>query len=106
VIVASRNARVFEPHALHPLQSAPGAPGELRLNPLYAAEVNDERVRLRLEFPSPHYADEFAACLEYLPATVELPRAALDALAAGRLPPELEDLARRRVILDLPKRYC
>ena len=29
----------------------------------------------------------------------------LEALAEGRLPPDLADLARRRVILDLPKRY-
>ena len=32
-------------------------------------------------------------------------RRALAALAEGRLPPELADLARRRVVLDLPKRY-
>jgi len=31
--------------------------------------------------------------------------AAVAALGEGRLAPELEDLARRRVVLDLPRRY-
>ena len=62
-------------------------------------------MRLRLRFPSEDYAEEFGACRQYLPDEAVISTAALAALAQGRLPPELADLARRRVILDLPKRY-
>jgi uncharacterized protein YbaR (Trm112 family) len=103
VLVASSHPDVFRPHALG---DSPGVSGELRLNPLYVAEPLGEQVRLRLQFPSPDYEDEFGACRAYLPDAVVIERASLALLEAGRLPPELADLARRRVILDLPKRYC
>ena len=75
------------------------------MNPLYVVDHQGDRVRLRLQFPSSEYEDEFGACREYLPEVVEIERAAFAALSEGRLPPELADLARRRVILDLPARY-
>jgi hypothetical protein len=102
VVVASRDPSVFRPHAL---TRPPGARGELRVNPLYAAEETPDGVKLRLRFPSRDYEDEFGACREYLPDTLALDRAALAGLADGRLSPELADLVRRRVILDLPSRY-
>jgi len=102
VIVATRRSDVFRAHQL---EQAPGARGELRVNPLYVIEEEGERVRLRLQFPSADYEEEFGACREYLPATLVVDRAALAALPSGRLPPELAELARRRVILDLPGRY-
>ena len=93
---------MFKPHPLE----APGAlRGEYRLNPLYAAEPAGDRVRLRLRFPSEDYEQEYGACRQYLPEEAVVDRTAMSALAAGRLPPDLADLARRRVILDLPKRY-
>jgi uncharacterized protein YbaR (Trm112 family) len=101
-IVASRDARVF---AKHPLP-APAAPaGELRLNPLYALTPEGDRVRLRLAFPDSEYEDEYGACRQYLPEELTLERDALAAIAAGRASGDLEDLIRRRVIVDLPKRY-
>jgi uncharacterized protein YbaR (Trm112 family) len=102
VIVASRDPALFR---THPVTLAAGTAGELRLNPLYAVEEHGDRVRLRLRFPSADYEDEFGACREYLPESLELERRSLDALAQNRVPPELTELARRRVILDLPKRY-
>lgn len=101
-IVATRNSEVFR---AHPLDDRSGAPGELRLNPLYVVEREGDRMRLRLRFPSVEYEEEFGACREYLPETVEIDRASLTALAAGCLPPELAELARRRVVLDLPRQY-
>ena len=62
-------------------------------------------MRLRLQFPSEDYEEEYGACREYLPDEAVVEQAALAALGAGRLTPELVELARRRVILDLPKRY-
>lgn len=101
-IVASRHPDVFKPHPLE----APIAPrGEYRLNPLYAAEPAGDRVRLRLRFPSEDYEQEYGACRQYLPEEAVVDQAAMSALTAGRLPPALADLARRRVILDLPMRY-
>jgi uncharacterized protein YbaR (Trm112 family) len=102
IILATREPRVFR---AHPIDDAPGLPGEIRLNPLYAVEEAGQRLRLRLEFPSQDYADEFAASREYLPEQVEIDRRSLARLTAGDIPPELRDLARRRVILDLPRRY-
>jgi hypothetical protein len=75
------------------------------VNPLYLAERDGDRVKLRLHFPSDDYADEYGACRRYLPEQVSLPRAALAALSSGRAPEETADLVRRHVIVDLPKLY-
>jgi uncharacterized protein YbaR (Trm112 family) len=105
VVVASRGPGredVFRPHRV---DVAPGSPGELRVNPLYVEELQGDRVRLRLRFPSEHYAEEFGACRQYLPDEVVVATTALAALAEGCLAPELSDLVRARVILELPRRY-
>jgi len=102
-IVATTRGDVFARHALDP---TPLAGGEYRLNPLYTAEVDGERVKLRLQFPSEDYADEYGACRQYLPDEVVVHRAAFEALPGPVVPPALADLARRRVILGLPKHYC
>jgi len=101
-IVASRNPVVFTPHRL---DGAGTARGEYRLNPLYAAEPAGDRTALRLQFPNEDYEQEYGACRQYLPDEVLVSSAALARLADGRLAPELADLARRRVVLDLPRRY-
>ncbi len=101
-IVATRRAEVF---ARHPLEDAPSAGGEYRLNPLYRAEPDGERVKLTLQFPSEDYEDEYGACRQYLPDEVVVHRAAFDALPGPVVPPALADLGSRRVVLNLPKRY-
>jgi len=101
-IIATRQPEVFRPHALE----GPRQPtGEYRLNPLYVAEPSGTGITLRLRFPSEDYAEEYGACRQYLPETVMVDSDALAAMAAGQLTPALMNLARRRVILDLPKRY-
>jgi hypothetical protein len=101
-IVASADPRVFQPHEV---DASPGHPGELRINPLYGVEEAGGGLRLTLAFPSADYADEFGACREYLPESVTLDAESVAALGSGRLPAGLADLVRRRVILDLPRRY-
>ncbi len=101
-IVATRRTDIFTPHAI---ETAAATRGELRINPLYAEERDGDRVRFRLRFPSPDYEDEYGACREYLPDVVELDRRVLASIAEGRLSPELIELRRRRVIVDLPRRY-
>jgi uncharacterized protein YbaR (Trm112 family)/SAM-dependent methyltransferase len=100
-IVASRHPGVF---ARHPLEQ-PAVSGELRINPLYTQQADGEHLRLTLAFPDDEYADEYGACLQYLPRTLTLTRPVVASLAAGRVSGELIDLVRRKVIVDLPKRY-
>jgi uncharacterized protein YbaR (Trm112 family) len=101
-IVASRHPGVFARHAL---TTPAGAAGELRINPLYVLEPDGDRVRLRLEFPNDEYADEYGACRQYLPETLTLDRSAIASLTAGTPSGELIELLRRKVIVDLPRRY-
>jgi hypothetical protein len=112
-IAASRHPGVFARHALVP---PPGRPrGEFRLNPLYvrvdAPATADDRTgnaaatRFRLQFPSDDYEQEYGACREYLPDAIAIPPSSLQALDRGEVPADLSDWLRRRVIVDLPKRY-
>ena len=101
-IVASRRDDVF---VAHRLETRDAARGEFRVNPLYGAEPDGARTRLRLQFPSADYEDEYGAARLYLAEEVTVDAAALAALPARRLPADLADLARRRVILDLPALY-
>jgi uncharacterized protein YbaR (Trm112 family) len=102
MIVASRDDRVFQPHLV---DNGPPGRGEFRINPLYEIEEFGEAVKLRLTFPDEDYAAEFGACRQYLPDALTIDRASLAAMAAGELNPELEAFLRRRIILDLPRRY-
>ncbi len=101
-IIATRHPGVF---ARHPLARPTDAAGELRINPLYALRPVGNQVHLRLEFPSQEYADEYGASRQYLPETLTLDRSAIDSLASGKVSGELVELLRRKVIVDLPKRY-
>jgi uncharacterized protein YbaR (Trm112 family) len=102
-IVASRHPRVFAAHALS--QPPAAAAGELRINPLYAIDADGGRLRLRLAFPNDDYEQEYGACRQYLPEQLTLERAAVEALESGLVSDEMADLVRRKVIVDLPKRY-
>jgi len=101
-IIATERRDVF---VRHQLDADRPVSGEFRVNPLYEVEANGDRVRLRLQFPSEDYEEEYGACRQYLPDEAVVHRAALDTLPGGAVPAVLADLARRRVILDLPKRY-
>jgi uncharacterized protein YbaR (Trm112 family) len=105
-IVASRHPGIFAPHPLDPPPSR--ARGEFRVNPLYVssgAAATNGPGKFRLQFPSNDYEQEYGACRQYLPEEITISREALGALEEGRLPAELTDLVRRRVIVDLPKKY-
>ena len=101
-LVASRSEEVFRRHPLPAL--TPGR-GELRLNPLYAATADGPRTRLRLHFPDPDYEDEYGACRRYLAEEVTLEGTTVADVAAGTRSPEVLDLLRRRVVLEMPLRY-
>ena len=102
-LVASRDPRVFAAHPLPPVPERPA--GELRLNPLYAVTRDSDRLRLRLKFPDSEYEDEYGACRRYLPEEITLGRDAIAVIEGGRISGDIADLLRRKVIVDLPKRY-
>jgi hypothetical protein len=104
-IIASRHPGVFVPHPLEPPPATPT--GEFVVNPLYAADTPADAAvaRYRLRFPSEDYEQEYGACREYLPAEVSIARSDLQALAAGRVPAAALELVRRRVVVDIPRRY-
>lgn len=101
-IIASRHAGVFQ---RHPLEPPSAAQGELRINPLYEVERDGRVWRLRLRFPSADYEDEYGAARRYLPDEATLDEAALSALRAGTISASVEDLVRRRIVVDLPAKY-
>lgn len=102
MLVASHDERVFMPHLV---DDATAQHGEFRINPLYEVLDLGDGVKLRLSFPDEDYESEFGACRKYLPDALVLDRASIEAMAAGTLTPELEVFLRRRIILDLPRRY-
>lgn len=101
-LIATTAEGVF---ASHPVQQTPLPSGEWRINPLYAIEETAEHLRGVLRFPSPDYADEYGACRQYLPETVEIDRTALKVLQNQGAPGQLDELIRRRVILQVPRLY-
>ena len=102
-LVACRRADCFRRYAVpDPVEVT----GELVVNPLYGVEWRDGRSILTLTFPTPEYEAEFGACRRYLPDTVTV-----DANLTGRITPAMlgaryQDLRRRRVLIDAPRRYC
>jgi uncharacterized protein YbaR (Trm112 family) len=101
-IVASQHPGVYARHAI---RTPSTASGEFRVNPLYAVEASGNRLQLRLRFPTPDYEEEYDACRQYLPEEAVVDAEALQALEAGHVPASLSDMVRRRVIVDLPRKY-
>ena len=88
---------------------APPAPGEvagvLAVNPLYMVEVRDGRSVLTLRFPTPEYEDEFGDCRRYLPDRLTVDADLSGPVDPRPLGPRYAELRRRRVLLDVPRRY-
>jgi uncharacterized protein YbaR (Trm112 family) len=103
-IVASRHPGVF---TRHPIAVPMTASGVFRLNPLYGVQAGGSATvaTLQLRFPNDEYQDEYGACRRYLPEALEVERRLLDALPSPSAPPEMAELVRRRIVLDLPDRY-
>jgi uncharacterized protein YbaR (Trm112 family) len=93
-------------YARHELPSRLEVSGELRVNPLYRVEPREGGgARLTLAFPTPEYEEEFGASRRYLPDVVDLPIDPSGVLASSFGSTHAE-LRRRRVLLDVPRRYC
>ncbi|MFD3824250.1 class I SAM-dependent methyltransferase [Streptomyces sp. NPDC058625] len=87
------------PPVYGPLSPDRPVPGRsLRPNPLYRDGL--------LRWPGERWRDEYGpAARAYLPDHVDLSPALLADARAGQLTPQVADMARRRVLLDLPERW-
>ena len=74
----------------------------LRPNPLYEVS-GDDPITLRLRWPSERYEEEYAPRSGYLPEEIAVSRAVLGRAASGADDPDVDRLARRRVLVDLPE---
>lgn len=101
-VIASRRPEVFADYRLAPPEDVRGV---LRINPLYSVARANGAARLRLQFPSQDYADEYGACRLYLPQAVDLDRDVLAALDAGVRTTEIDSLRAQRIVLDVPPNY-
>jgi len=103
VIVASHDDRVFRRVSL---PAGLPAPDTLIVNPLYQVEVRDGRSNLTLSFPTPEYADEFAAAKRYLPQQVSVAGDVTRGIDRATIGGEQhDDLCRRLVFISAPERY-
>jgi len=101
-VLASARSDVYADRPI----ARPSVPhGRLTINPLYAVTMENGHARLRLQFPSKDYEEEYGHCRLYLPEAVTIDRSTLAALDAGVSCPALEELRTRRIVLDLPRRY-
>jgi len=80
--------------------------GELRVNPLYRLERSGGSSVLTLTFPTLEYEEEFGACRRYLPDRVTVDADLTGTILPGMLGSRLDDLRRRRIIIDVPPHYC
>ncbi|MEZ5285696.1 MAG: hypothetical protein R2712_12995 [Vicinamibacterales bacterium] len=102
-LIASGDPDIFR---RSPLPALPPPAGVLAVNPLYAIEPTDAGVALTLRFPTDEYAEEFAESRRYLADRVEIPGLRGPRIPADAAIPGLDDLRRRRIVLDVPDRYC
>ncbi len=102
-LLASPRPELFARHA----QADPGpVRGVLRLNPLYTVERQGDRLLCTLTFPSDEYAEEFGAVRRYLPDRWETAVDVRGVVEPGAFGDRLVELRRRRILLDVPARYC
>ena len=73
----------------------------LRLNPL----LGERDGRTVAHWPSPRFAAEYAPLSGYLDGPMPSPRVVQRALSGARGDAEIVELARRRVLVDLPERW-
>jgi uncharacterized protein YbaR (Trm112 family)/SAM-dependent methyltransferase len=102
--------RRVEPHGPFVLPDPGPAIDRLAVNPLYRVRRDGGESVLTLTFPTPEYEDEFGACTRYLPrelrVAADLTGSLDDDPIRAALGDTYVDLRRRRVLLDVPPRYC
>jgi SAM-dependent methyltransferase len=101
-VIATRDGRVFRDFDV----PAPAiVSGELKFSPLYDDSLSNGHASLTLRYPSSDYEDEYSASHKYLPDALNVSHETLAEIQAGRLTDDVQDLMRRRIVLDLPPNY-
>jgi hypothetical protein len=77
----------------------------LQFSPIYDVSLSNGHAALSLRYPSSEYEEEYTAGHVYLPDAVNVGSDTLAAMHEGRLTDDVQDLMRRRVVLDLPPDY-
>lgn len=101
-VLAPQDNRIFREFDL---PSPETVRGELKFSPLYDVSLSNGHAALTLRYPSQDYEDEYGASRTYLPDTVQIGNDTLTAMHEGRLTADIEDLMRRRIVVDLPPNY-
>jgi SAM-dependent methyltransferase len=101
-VLAPRDTRVYREYDVPPPAEVRG---ELKFSPLYDVALSNGHAALTLHYPSQEYEDEYRASRTYLPDTIQIGHDTLRAMHAGRITSEIEDLMRRRIVVDLPPNY-
>jgi hypothetical protein len=102
-LVASRDGELYRRYAVaDPLDVI----GVLAVNPLYRVDYADGVSRLTLTFPTAEYEDEFALAKRYLPQELSVSADLRTVISVASAGPDYAELRRRRVLVDLPPRYC
>jgi uncharacterized protein YbaR (Trm112 family)/SAM-dependent methyltransferase len=102
-LIASRHERVFR---RYPTPELAPVSGDLVVNPLYRVSRDGSSTVLTLRFPTQTYEDEFGECRRYLPDSLVIPA---DLTAPIVSPPaglDVNELRRRRILIDAPRHYC
>jgi hypothetical protein len=102
-LIASRHERLFR---RYPAPGLPPVSGELIVNPLYRVARDGHSTVLTLAFPTQTYEDEFADSRRYLPDSLVVPGHLSAPLVWPRGGPDVDELRRRRVLIDAPRHYC
>lgn len=84
--------------------SVPPPGARLRLNPLLSVEPG-EPAAICVRWPSRRYEQEYAALSDHLRDLPALPRSLLEDVCHFGLDARVDELARRRVLLDLPEAW-
>jgi uncharacterized protein YbaR (Trm112 family) len=100
VVIAAATDAVFRKYAASVATNS----GTIRLNPLYGRN-GAESATWERKFPSSEYADEYAACMAYLPEHIHITPQQLSRWQRGERDAEASALMQRRVLLDLPPAY-
>ena len=102
-LIANRGGEIYRHY---PAVGTAAASGQLIVNPLYRVERRGAHTELTLQFPTAEYEAEFAECRRYLPDTLTLAADLSARFTPADVGERVDELRRRRVLLDAPLRYC
>jgi len=102
IAISTRRLGLFREYRLPETGQLLGRPA---INPLYQSRYVGSNTVLTLSFPSSFYQSEFEACRRYLPDQVEFPTEEYKTVRAGSLHGRWAQMARQRILLDLPADY-